>query len=96
MSKDTFFDDLEKIEGKLRHKNLPNDIELIITYTTGDKDTFEVTLGFWVRSLLGTRDRKKYLYYKGNLINMDQVVKMEYIGLDKHFKAMSKELESQQ
>lgn len=85
---ESYFEELEKFANSQDYRKLQEDIELTITYVTGEKETFNVSINFWANSLLATKKRLKYFYIKSVIINLDHVVKMEYTGLDKYHSEM--------
>ncbi|GKV69841.1 hypothetical protein NCCP2716_23390 [Sporosarcina sp. NCCP-2716] len=87
---DSYFEELEKFAGSQDYRKLPNDIKLTITYVTGEKEVFNVSINFWANSLLATKRRLKYFYINSVIINLDHVVKMEYVGLEKYHSKMRK------
>lgn len=82
MDKDKYFDELESLAKEMKGKKIPETLKLTITYSTGEKDVFNVSIGFWVNMMLATKNRLKYTYYKNHLINLDHVVKMHYKDLE--------------
>ncbi|MCM3111665.1 hypothetical protein [Lederbergia lenta] len=82
MDNDKFFEELENLIKDLDGKKLPDTLKLTIFYTTGEKDVFNVTIAFWAKMMIATKNRKQYLYCKHNLINLNHVVKMQYEEID--------------
>lgn len=80
--KDIMLKKLELFLEEIGDRKLKETITVTIFYSTAEKDVFNVSLIFWANVLVATKNRKKYLYYKNRLINLEHVVKMEYVGLD--------------
>ena len=78
MDRESIFEELENLLDQLGNKQLPEELKVTITYVTGEKDVFNVSIAFWARILVATKNRNQYLYYKDNLINLNHVVKMQY------------------
>lgn len=76
-----FFNKVEGLVQDFEGNRLDETLKVTITYTTGEKDVFKATLLFWANMLVATKNRKKYLYYKSHLINLDHVVKVQYEDL---------------
>ena len=78
MDNDKYFEELEGLSKAMEGKKVPETMKLTITYSTGEKDVFNVSFAFWTNMMLATKNRLKYVYYKRHLINLDHVVKMDY------------------
>ena len=82
MDNDEFFYKLEGLSKEMKGKKLAKTLKVTITYSTGDKDDFNVSIAFWANMLLATKNRMKYLYLEDHLITLDHVVKMKYEDLE--------------
>lgn len=83
MDKERFFNKVEELLKDIDDKQLPKDLELTITYLTGEKDVIKVSEAFRINMLAATKNREKYLYIQDRLISLDHVVKMEFKKLNK-------------
>ncbi|MFJ7954024.1 hypothetical protein ACIQZG_21210 [Lysinibacillus sp. NPDC096418] len=82
MDKEKLFDKLENFLKEIGDAELPKTLQVTFSYSTGEKDIFIVSEIFWANAMVATRNRKKYLYYQNNLINLEHVVKMQYEKID--------------
>ncbi|MEK4715356.1 hypothetical protein [Sporosarcina sp. FSL K6-5500] len=82
MKTDKFFETLEDHVQEVEGKQIPETLNMTITYSTGEKDVFKATHVFWANLLIACKNRKKYSLYKNRLINLDHVVKVEFEDLD--------------
>lgn len=82
MDKDKFFEELELILCKIADTKQPETLKVTIYYSTGEKESFNVSNVFWANTLVATKKRLKYTYFKNRLINLDHVVKMHFEELD--------------
>lgn len=83
MDKDKFFKEIEELLNDIGDKQLPKNLEVTITYSTGEKDVLKVSEVFWANMLVATKNRDKYLYFQDRLISLDHMVKMQYKKLNK-------------
>lgn len=72
----------EQLEG-LRGKKIPGHYNLVVTYVTGEKETFEFNVDPRVDVLFSAKERKQYFFCQNNLINMNHVVKIQFQDLNK-------------
>lgn len=82
MDKDVFFEELELMLRNIVGTNQPETLKVTIYYSTGEKESFNVSNVFWANALVATKKRLKYTYFKGQLINLDHIVKMHFEELD--------------
>lgn len=82
MDKDKFFNEVEELLKDIGDKQLPKNLEVTITYSTGEKDVLKVSEAFRVNMLAATKNRDKYLYMQDRLISLDHVVKMQFKKLN--------------
>lgn len=83
MDKEKFFNEVEELLKDIGDKQLPKNLEVTITYSTGEKDVLKVSEVFRVNMLAATKNRDKYLYTQDRLISLDHVVKMQFKKLNK-------------
>lgn len=83
MDKEKFFKGIEELLNDIGDKQLPKNLEVTITYSTGEKDVLKVSEAFRVNMLAATKNREKYLYMQDRLISLDHVVKMQFKKLNK-------------
>ncbi|MFJ8100404.1 hypothetical protein [Lysinibacillus sp. NPDC096212] len=83
MDKENFFKELEELLKDIGDKQLPKNLEVTITYSTGEKDVLKVSEAFRVNMLAATKNREKYLYIQDRLISLDHVVKMQFKKINK-------------
>ncbi len=81
-----FFSIIQNYLNKVDENSLEKSLKVTITYTTGEKDVFDVNDVFWANMMLATKERKQYLYTNHTLINLHQVVKIQYEDLDEDTK----------
>lgn len=81
MDKEKLFKELEQLIKEIGDKQLPKNIEVNITYSTGEKDVLKVSEVFWANALIATKNRDKYLFIQDRLISLDHVVKMQFKNL---------------
>ncbi|WP_285397627.1 hypothetical protein [Lysinibacillus sp. fls2-241-R2A-57] len=83
MDKEKFFKEVEELLKDIGDKQLPKNLQVTITYSTGEKDVLKVSEVFWANVLVATKNRDKYLYIQDRLISLDHVVKMQFKKLNK-------------
>ena len=75
MNSDEMFQKLESILEEFGNKQLPKDIKMTITYSTGEKEDFNVSITVWANMMVASKNRNKYFYFQNHLINLEHVVK---------------------
>lgn len=83
MDKEKFFKEVEELLKDIGDKQLPKNLEVTISYSTGEKDVLKVSEVFWANMFVATKNRDKYLYIQDRLISLDHVVKMQFKKLNK-------------